>query len=267
MLIAQISDLHIRAGRQRACGIVDTSAALEACVAHLNALTPQPDVVLATGDLAHDGCAEDYGVLSELLQPLAAPLFVIPGNHDDRAGLRASLPQALGPCDGEWIQYTVEDFPVRLVALDTLVPGSAAGALCSGRLAWLMQRLQEQPQRPTVLFMHHPPFRTGIVHMDAMNLLEGAAELGALVARHPRVERLLCGHVHRPVQVRWHGTMASIAPGPAHQIALDFSPESGANFVMEPPACQLHWWSEVQGVVSHMSFIGDHGGPHSFSGP
>jgi 3',5'-cyclic AMP phosphodiesterase CpdA len=266
MLMAQISDMHVRGDRQPANGRVPTNDLLEACVAHLNALDPRPDLVLATGDLVDLGSDDDYGVLRELLAPLAMPIFPIPGNHDERGALRRAFRGV--PLGGEpdWIQYAVEDWPVRLIALDTLDPGQSHGVLDAARLAWLDARLAEQPRRPTVLFMHHPPFRTGIAHMDEINLIEGGDGLGAIVQRNPHVERVLCGHVHRPIQVRWHGTIASIAPSPAHQVMLDLRPGAPALFKLEPPACQLHLWHEGQGVVSHTSVIGDYPGPYRFHG-
>ena len=96
------------------------------------------------------------------------------------------------------MQYVVEGHPVRLIALDTLVPGQVGGLLCAERLIWLAARLEEAPARPTLIFMHHPPFVTGLQAMDAMGL-EGKEELAAVIRRHPQVERLVCGHVHRPM--------------------------------------------------------------------
>jgi 3',5'-cyclic AMP phosphodiesterase CpdA len=267
MLIAQISDLHVRGDHTPANTHVPTNALLEACVAHLNALDPRPDVVLATGDLTDLGRDQDFALLREILAPLAMPVFMIPGNHDDRAGLRRAFPEASHlAAEPDWIQYTVEDWPVRLVALDTVDPGEPHGRLCAARLAWLDARLAEQPERPTVLFMHHPPFKTGIAHMDDINLIEGAEALGAIVRRNEQVERVLCGHVHRPIQLRWHGTIASVAPSPAHQVMLDLRSEGPAAFKLEPPACQLHLWRDDQGIVSHTSVIGDYPGPYLFHG-
>ncbi|HEX7006946.1 MAG TPA: phosphodiesterase [Alphaproteobacteria bacterium] len=267
MLIAQISDLHVRGDHSLANSRVPTNAALEACVAHLNALDPRPDVVLATGDLTDFGTDEDFAVLRALLAPLAMPVFMIPGNHDDRAALRRAFPEARHlAAEPDWIQYTIEDWPVRLIALDTVVPGQSHGALCAGRLAWLDARLAEQPERSTVIFMHHPPFKTGIAHMDDIKLVEGEEALGAIVRRNPQVERVLCGHVHRPIHVRWRGTIASIGPSPAHQVMLDLRPDGPAVFKLEPPACQLHLWRPDQGLISHLSVIGDYPGPFPFHG-
>jgi 3',5'-cyclic AMP phosphodiesterase CpdA len=265
MLIAQISDMHVRGDRTPANGRVPTNDLLAACVRHLNALDPRPDVVLATGDLVDLGRDIDYALLREILAPLRMPIFLIPGNHDSREGLRRAFAgSAQLSAEPDWIQYVVEDWPVRLIALDTVEPGQPQGALDAARLAWLEARLAERPERPTVLFMHHPPFRTGIHHMDQINLVAGADALGALVRRNPQVERVLCGHVHRPIQLRWHGTIASVAPSPAHQVMLDLRAAGPSAFTLEPPACQLHLWQADQGIVSHTSVIGDYPGPYPF---
>jgi 3',5'-cyclic-AMP phosphodiesterase len=266
MLIAQITDLHIKPPGQLAYGRVDTAAYLERAVAALLALDPQPDVVIATGDLVDVGDPEEYGRLRQLLAPLAPPLYVVPGNHDARRPLRAAFAgEGYLPADGAFLHYTVEDWPVRLIGLDTQVAGEASGALCAERLAWLAARLAEQPERPTLLFMHHPPFATGIEHMDAMGLA-GAAELAAIVRRHPQVERIACGHVHRSIQTRFAGTLASIAPSTAHQVALDLRPAAEASFTFEPPGFHLHLWQPGGGIVTYTAHTESFAGPYPFDG-
>jgi len=264
MLIAQITDLHVKAPGRLAYRHVDTAAMLSRAVETLAALDPAPDVVLATGDLVDLGTAEEYAHLRALLAPLRAPVLPIPGNHDDRTALAAAFADSPWlPRGGGFLQYAVEDWPVRLIGLDTVIPGLGAGRLCGERLAWLDARLAEATRRPTVLFMHHPPFRTGIAHMDAIGL-DGASGLADVVRRHPQAERVLCGHVHRPVQARFAGTIASIAPSVAHQVALDLGPAGPGALVMEPPGLQLHLWAEGEGIVSHTLPIGDFGGRRPF---
>ncbi len=237
---------------------------LRAAIAEVNALRPRPDVVLATGDLTHAGAVEEYAMLRELLDELDAPVYLLPGNHDDRDNLRAVFgDQDYLPAAGEFLHYAVERFPVRLIGLDTVVPGRAGGELCGRRLAWLEETLAAAPDRPTVIFMHHQPFRTGIEHMDVIGL-EGAEAFGRLVERHPRIERILCGHVHRPIQARWRGTLASTAPSTAHQVVLDLRPGAAGTFALEPPGYQVHFWSADTGIVSHTATIGRFDGPHSF---
>src|SRR5262249_43888751 len=225
MLIAQITDTHIKPHGALAYGRVDTAPYLARAVAHLLELRPRPDVVLATGDLVDGGRPDEYRRLRDLLAPLSMPVYLIPGNHDEREALAAAFPDhAYLPRAGRFMQYVVEDYPVRLIALDTLVPGQVGGRLGAEPLGWLAARLGEAPAGPPVLFMHPPPFTTGIARMDEHGLAN-AAELADVVARHRQVQRIVCGHLHRSIQAVVGGTLATTAPSTAHQIALDLEDE------------------------------------------
>ncbi|HEX7927299.1 MAG TPA: phosphodiesterase [bacterium] len=263
MLIAQITDTHIRPGDVLMSGMVDTTPFLERCVQRVNEQLPHPDVALITGDLVDTGLPEEYARLRAMLRKLPCPYYVIPGNHDDREALRAAfLPDGYLPKTG-YLQYVVESFPLRLIALDSLLPGHTGGRLCEERLAWLDARLAEAPTRPTVLYIHHPPFDTGIGWLD-VNPLEGAAAFAAVVRKHTQVERVLCGHIHRPIQVRWAGTMATTSPATAHQVPLDLRPGGASGFAMEPSAYQVHLWRPEAGLISHTVYCAAYPGPFSF---
>jgi Icc protein len=263
MLIAQISDTHVRPKGVLAMGRVDTAGHLARAVAHINALRPAPDLVLATGDLVDAGMAEEYAHLRELLAPLAMPVRLIPGNHDLREPLRAAFADHhYLPRDG-FLQYVVDSGPLRLIALDTLTPGAPHGELCAQRLDWLEGRLAESG-KPTILFMHHPPFECGMKEFDKARLNVGADRLAAIVQRHPNIERILCGHVHRPIQARWAGTIVAVAPSTAHQATLDLSPDADLMYSMEPPAVVLHQWRPGTGIVTHVSYVGEYDGPYPF---
>jgi Icc protein len=263
-LLAQVSDLHIKAAGHLSYRVVDTAGMLSACLRHLLDLPQRPDAVVFTGDLTDFGRPEEYAVLRALLEPLPMPVYLIPGNHDRRDALRDAFPEhAYLRQSPQFVQYVIEDHALRIVALDTLVPGEGRGELCADRLAWLDARLAEQPARATAVLMHHPPFATFIGHMDRQGL-SGAAELAAVIRRHPQVERLLCGHLHRPILARFAGTIASTAPSPAHQVALDLASDARSQFVMEPPGYQIHAFTPQTGVVSHTAFVGSFAGPHPF---
>jgi 3',5'-cyclic AMP phosphodiesterase CpdA len=220
---------------------------------------------LITGDLTDDGRPEEYAALRELLAPLSMPYLLIPGNHDDRENLRRAFSDcSYLPKEGPYLHYVVEDYPVRLIGLDTTLPGETGGALCNARLAWLAARLAEVPDRPTVFFLHHPPFPTGMFHMDEMGL-DDPEPLAELIARYPRVERILCGHLHRPIQVRFAGTIAATAPATAYQIALTLTEDTRARWRLEPPAVLLHLWRPDVGIVTHTSYIADYGPERAFS--
>ena len=265
MLIAQLSDTHITAPGTLAYGRVDTAGFLSRAVAEVEALRPRPDLVVLTGDLVDKGQPEEYALLRALLEPLSMPFFAIPGNHDAREAMReAFAADGYLPREG-YLDYTIEDWPLRILALDTLVPGEGGGALRGEQLAWLADTLAAAPGRPSVILLHHPPFRTGFAAMDRIGLA-GSAELATIVRPHAAIERLLCGHLHRAIDCRFAGTIAGTAPSTAHQLLLDLAPQSPAShFVMEPAGYQLHRWDEEGELVTHTAVFGDYPGPYPFT--
>jgi 3',5'-cyclic AMP phosphodiesterase CpdA len=264
VLIAQISDMHIKPPGQLAYGMVDTAAMLQRCVADLCALVPQPDLIVLTGDLADSGQAEEYAYLRRLLAPLRAPQLVIPGNHDDRRALSAAFADhGYLPSDG-FLQYAIDEpYPLRIVALDTVVPLEGRGEMCAERTAWLEAALARAPGRPTVILMHHPPFDTGIGHLDEIALMEGRAGFEQIVSRNSQVQLILCGHVHRPIHATAGGRACLAAPSTAHQVTLDLRSDASSTFTLEPPGYLLHWWNG-RGFASHHATIGNYPGPVPF---
>lgn len=263
MIIAQITDLHILPKGKLAYGRVDTASMLRAAIAHLNRLHPAPELVLITGDVADHGDPLAYAHCRELLAGLPAPFHVIPGNHDRRDEFRrAFADQPYLPGSG-FIQYAVEDHPVRLVAIDSQIPGQTHGRLCEEQLTWLDETLGQRPDAPTIVMMHHAPFRTGLPHFDGVSL-ERPETLEAVVRRHPQVERIVCGHVHRPTQIRFGGTIASACPGTAHQVTLDLQPDTEESFSLDPPGFQLHRWNGER-LYTYTAVVGEYDGPFPFT--
>jgi len=263
-ILGQISDLHIKQPGKLSYRVVDCAAMLARCVEEILRLPQRPDALVVTGDLVDFGRVDEYVHLRELLSPLPMPYYLLPGNHDERAALRqAFADHAYLRQWAPYVQYAIDDWPVRLVAIDTVIPGEGGGRLDAERLAWLERALAAERAKPTIVMMHHPPFPTLIGHMDEIGL-EGSDQLAAVISRHPQVERILCGHLHRPIQYRFAGTIASTSPSPAHQVALDLSPQAPSHFKMEPPAFQLHAWRPGIGVVSHTAYIGEFAGPYPF---
>lgn len=271
MLLAHITDLHIKMPGVLAYSRVDTAACLARCVERLNALVPRPDAVLVTGDLVDFGTVDEYRHLQALLEPLAIPVYLMVGNHDDRAALRDVFTAPYlheAPAADSFVQYAFDVGHVRIIALDSQVPMTSPGTLCGERLDWLEAQLDQAAGRPVIVALHHPPFATGIGHMDDMALDGGAAaKLDALIRRYPNVERVLCGHVHRPVQTRFGGTIAAIAPSTAHQVVLDLRPDAPSAWTLEPAAFALHRWTPEGGMVSHHAYVDPYDGPHPFFDP
>jgi 3',5'-cyclic AMP phosphodiesterase CpdA len=253
VIVAQITDLHVVEPGHMLSGVVDTSVRLQATVAHLNRLDPRPDVVLATGDLVDGGLRDQYKILHDLLEPLDVPYWVIPGNHDRRDSLLDVLGEHAGVNADGFVQYTVDVGDVRLVALDTLHEGAEEGRLCDERLTWLDAELAAARDRPTLVFMHHPPFETGVWWMDSAGL-SGREALRAILEQHPQVELVVCGHVHRPIQTLWARTRVAVCASTAYQVTLDLRAESRPSVVLEPPLCALHV-HDGRGFVSHASYV------------
>lgn len=272
-LLLQLSDLHIREPGRLAYGRINTAPYLQQAVHSITRLPQRPDAVVITGDLTDFGRAAEYDHLRALLTPLGSmPIYLLPGNHDDRSQLRASFPEHahyLGNHFGHdgFVQYSVPVGDLQLIALDTVVPGASTGSLCAQRLAWLEAELERQSHLPVVIAMHHPPFQTLIGHMDHIGLLEGAQALEAIVARHPNVERVICGHLHRSIQVRFGGTIASTVPAPAHQVSLDLSPQAPSTWMLEPPGFAIHALPRGGRMVSHLAASGVFEGPFPFHEP
>jgi len=264
LLIAQISDPHLKAGGKFSYGVVDTLSALQRMVAHLNASLPRPDIVVVSGDLVDFGRADEYAVLAPVLGQLAMPFYLVPGNHDDREQMLAAFGgQSCLPVISGTLDWVEDAWPVRLIGLDSTIPGAHGGQVSDAQLEWLDQRLGERPDTPTVLILHHPPFITGIGHMDREPFVNAAA-LERVVAGHPQVERLLCGHLHRPIQRRFGGSLVNVCPGTSHQIVLDLQEDAPAHFGLEPAGYLLHSWHPQQGLVTHAGVIGNYPGPYPF---
>jgi 3',5'-cyclic AMP phosphodiesterase CpdA len=265
MLICQLTDLHVRPRGVAANRVIETNMMTERALRVVAGLNPRPDVVIVTGDLTECGLAAEYEQLAGMLRwHLPMPVYVIPGNHDRRENLRAGLGHLPGvTADPRFVQYAVEDLPVRIVMLDTVVPGAGHGELCAERLAFLDRTLAAEPNKPTLIGMHHPPFLCGIEHMDKINLRNADAFV-AVIARHRQVQRIVCGHHHRPVVANVAHAIATISPGVAHQVELSLRPGDPGQFVMEPPGLQLHLWNAASGFVSHTACIEQYPGPFPF---
>ncbi|HEV2859278.1 MAG TPA: phosphodiesterase [Solirubrobacterales bacterium] len=233
ILLAQLSDLHICDEWEG----VDPAAQLERVVEAIRALPNPVDAVLVTGDLADDGSEENYRRARGLLERLDAPLYVLPGNHDDRRSLRAAFD--LPGAEDEPINYTASVGRLRLIVFDSIVPGKDPGAYSQKQLRWLDEELLRQRDTPTLLALHHPPLPTGIAGWDAINLTAADREaLGEVVARHPQLRAIVGGHLHRTAAGAVGGCAVFSAPSTCLQVRPDFEREDIT--WTGPPGFALH---------------------------
>lgn len=238
------SDPHMVPAGRTIAGI-DPAARLAAGIVHANERHGDADRAVVLGDLTHDGDAASCERIAGLLDRLTPPVSIIPGNHDDRAALRAAFPGA--PVDASGFLQQVIDLPeARLILLDTLHPGSGepkttdGGRLCEARMAWLEARLAESHSagRPVQILMHHPPHATGFANMDAIMLEDGPAFYD-LLARYPVVRHIVCGHVHRTISGSHRGIAFTVFKSTAHQQPGIFGDDDSSLSVDEPAAYGL----------------------------
>jgi len=245
--VAQISDTHVRADDGGAA-----AAALRRAMAQ--AADYRVDAMLFTGDLVNDARADEYAALADALADPPAPLYLMPGNHDDRDLLRAAFPtHAYLPRQGA-LSYTIEHLPLRVVMLDQTVPGEVHGDITPAQAAWLDETLAAAPERPTMVALHHPPFATHDRLFDTIGLHNSEA-FAVIIARHRQVLRVICGHHHRFAVGQAGHAPVIIAPstswtyGLAMREGQEIAPKTG-----EEPGWVLHAWTAKAGLASH--FIG-----------
>lgn len=229
-MIAQLSDIHI--GGMNAGSGERFSAAL----AEVNRMSRQPDLVLLTGDLTHNGTAVEWDEFKDRLRVLDAPWAAIPGNHDrDIAEIAGHRSLAAGP--------------LRLVLLDT-----STDVFTTDDEVWLDAELMRHPDVPTVVAIHQPPFETGIWWMDCLGL-KGADLFERVVRRHEQVIKVLSGHVHRLIQTNWGGCSLWVCPSTAVALAGDLDPAHDPAETAEAPTFSLHAYTG-KGIVSHVVPVG-----------
>lgn len=244
MIIAHISDLHLFAGEPESRLLHPQTVARAArVIADLAALRPAPAAVIVSGDLTDCGTAEDYALVMAMLDTLPMAVLVVPGNHDRREAMRAALDRRIGFAPGEFLNVSREIGPLRLIGLDSTVPGRGHGALCAQRLDWLRAELARDA-RPALIAIHHPPFPTGSADWDRMALRDGRDDLARIVAAHPAPVRLMSGHVHFPMHTVWAGALATIAGSPSFQYAHGLRDDADPS-VAAPDAPYCYWLHRI----------------------
>jgi 3',5'-cyclic-AMP phosphodiesterase len=225
---------------------------LAAAVESLRAIRPRPDAVLLTGDIADHATNEEYEQVRELLAPLQAPLYVLPGNHDDRRALHRHF--GVPGRDGEPIRYSGDFGPLRLVVLDTTLPGRDSGALEGDQLDWLDAELAVAPEQPTLIAMHHPPIVIGVPAWDEIGLLvSDRRALGDVITRHRQVRRVVCGHFHSTITGELAGRGVLVVPSTYVQTRLDFDAKE-VELTSEHAGFAIH--AVVDGeLISHVQTV------------
>ncbi|MEZ5543221.1 MAG: 3',5'-cyclic-AMP phosphodiesterase [Pseudomonadota bacterium] len=232
--VLQITDTHLfTSGSGRLLGL-NTEQSLSAVLAAVAGRNPAAHLVLATGDLAHDGTPGAYQRFFRHMNGLGLPVYCLPGNHDEAGALRRA--HDAGQCrynshavHGDW----------HFILLDSTVPGSEGGHLSDATLAMLEQRLQAEPDRHTIVCLHHQPVAMGSQWLDTM-AVDNPADFFAIIDRHPQVRAILWGHVHQELQSRRGDVLLLSTPS----TCIQFLPGS-TRFAVDtaPPGYR---WLELQ---------------------
>jgi 3',5'-cyclic AMP phosphodiesterase CpdA len=255
LFIAQLTDPHVVVPGTDEELFVDNNERLASAVNKVNSESPRVSAVLATGDLTNWGHPAEYEALASLLQPLAVPVLPIPGNHDDRALMRAAFP------DIPWVDASHASWSmviegagtasVRIVGLDSSMPDEPGAEFDAEREEWLRSTLRQQVDAPTILAIHHPPFITGIAWMDGSGFA-GLDRLEAVLTEYP-VDQIACGHLHRPITSSIAGIPAQVGLSTVQHIDLDLSPDAGVSLIHEPVGYQILRISD-SGIVVHTRY-------------
>ena len=261
MKIAQISDLHMVA-EGKTLGVADVAEKLETVVARLNAMAP--DMVLVSGDITQVGNVDEAARAAGILAKLEAPFYLTPGNHDTRNALQQAFPPAALPAqETGHLSYCIEAETLRIIALDSSDPDAPHGRICAPRAAWLEAALAASA-KPALVFMHHPPLKFGVEESDNPPL-EGADMLAKVVACHPQIERILCGHIHLMAQAQWHGRLVMTAPSISMRLSWNPAKIQSSRFFNSPPAFLWHMHNADGHLVTHEFTLDAPEGPYEFT--
>ena len=196
MRIIQISDSHISHDHPQ------RTTDLGTCIEHINNEKIQPDLVVHTGDISHNGLEEEYRTAREQLDRLHTPYCVLAGNKDKRQVLSSVFSDNdYLELDNVFIQYTIEYSALRVIVLDTVCDSDNRGELCNTRLQQIDNMLSLDQSKPAVIFMHHSPFAVvEIPQPEQFVQWKEVERFESILSRYENVDSIFCGHVHRNVE-------------------------------------------------------------------
>lgn len=209
--ILHISDTHLLAGNGRLYGTVDSERHLRDLFASLEASGGRPEAIIFTGDLADKGEPDAYSRIRAIVDPVAERLgsrvVWVMGNHDDRAAFRAGLldeAPSTAPVDAvTWLG------DLRIITLDTSVPGHHHGEVSSAQLDWLAAELSTIAPDGTILAMHHPPVPS-VLDLAVSVELRDQMDLAEVLAGSD-VRSIIAGHLHYSSMATFAGIPVSVA--------------------------------------------------------
>ncbi|MEC4816221.1 MAG: 3',5'-cyclic-AMP phosphodiesterase [Scytonema sp. PMC 1069.18] len=247
--LAQVTDMHLFANENQKLLGMPTALSFQAVIQQLKQLRTELDLLLLTGDLSSDGSLESYATVQTLLHPLRLSTYWLPGNHDNAIAMNLVLNQGLMSR-----RKSFERGGWNFVLLDSSVPGCVHGHLSTQSLKWLDSQLRILRNKPTLVSLHHPPFRVNSCWLDSSKL-QNSEDLFAVIDRHPQVKLVLFGHIHQEFYYQRHEVHYLGTPS----TCIQFAPKS-SNFSLDQqsPGFRLlklypngTWKSQVERVSYH----------------
>lgn len=261
VLIAQMTDIHVGFApdeQPEELNLIRFYATLQRLIDGPN----QPDLLVLSGDITDHGDAKSFAKTAALLSVCPFPILPMVGNHDSRVELLDAFPQVMA-AEGGFLHYVIDaGLGLRIICLDTLDDGRHGGAFCEARGGWLAARLAEAPDRPTLIFMHHPPVVAGIDWMDPAPDEPWMVRLHEVLSNQSQVMAIHCGHLHRQIATQFAGIPLGVTPSVAPLVAMDLrpidkdAPDNRELITTEPPSYALHRW-DGHSLVSHYEQVSD----------
>jgi 3',5'-cyclic AMP phosphodiesterase CpdA len=244
IVLAHVSDTHLDCSDRRA-------ERATRVMSYLNDLPRPVDAIVVTGDIADHGLPAEY---EEARKILSSPHRVLtcPGNHDVRRAYREVLLDVPGGDEPVNDSHRVAGAVIALC--DSSIPGRADGLLADETIAWLDAVLADAPNdAPAFIGFHHPP---AILHSPFIDAIRqhGADRLAGLVARHPQVVALLCGHAHTPAATTFAGRPLLVAPGVVSTLRLPWEHGEGLDYDL-PPAIAFHILDDDRRLTTHYRVV------------
>jgi 3',5'-cyclic-AMP phosphodiesterase len=243
IVLAHVSDIHIDGGDrsvERATRVMN----------YLNGLQGDIDAIIVSGDLADHGLPEEYEQVAKLLGSQRT-LLHCPGNHDARGPYREVL---LGENASDEPINRVHRVAGAVFAMcDSSIPGRSEGYLADETLAWLESALVEADDAPVFVCFHHPPV---VLHQSYIDKIkqQGEDRLAALIAQHPNVVAVLCGHAHTGAASTFAGRPLLVAPGVVSTLILPWESDKILDLEM-PPAIAFHVLDDDRRLTTHFRVI------------
>lgn len=194
-LLVQITDTHIVERGKLLYDKADTALHLAEVVREINTMRPTPEAVLITGDLVERPGPVTYSHFRDLIEPLMMPVYLMPGNHDSpEIMLDYFSDTPMFPAEAPHFQYAIDEFPLRILMLNSHFDNSELPYFGLRRLDWLADQLGSS-DKPTMIAIHHPPMKTGIGFIDMVGS-RWYEEISEVVKQHEHVIKIICGHGH-----------------------------------------------------------------------